>query len=230
MRTCRSGSSPTAWSPGRCATPRRSSASPSRSTATSRCRRSATSPARRAGGCGSAVYTEASVAATRPGGRRADAEDRRAARGARPPRRGGRRRRCPTASPTTSCSTGRCSRSICPHRAADLRPHLGPRHLDNLTLGLARHCGANLTRCPGRSAGCGGSPAVRRTSTRVDVALTPTLATQTPRVGHLDPTQDYETVMERLLDWVAFTPLQNATGDPAISLPLAPPPPGCRRG
>ena len=27
--------------------------------------------------------------------------------------------------------------------------------------------------------------------------------------------------MDRLLDWVAFTPLQNATGDPAISLPLA---------
>ena len=31
----------------------------------------------------------------------------------------------------------------------------------------------------------------------------------------------YEQVMDRLLDWVAFTPLQNATGDPAISLPLA---------
>ena len=27
--------------------------------------------------------------------------------------------------------------------------------------------------------------------------------------------------MDRLVDWVAFTPLQNATGDPAISLPLA---------
>ena len=27
--------------------------------------------------------------------------------------------------------------------------------------------------------------------------------------------------MDRLLEWVAFTPLQNATGDPAISLPLA---------
>ncbi|GAC1645428.1 MAG: hypothetical protein NVS4B6_18890 [Mycobacterium sp.] len=26
--------------------------------------------------------------------------------------------------------------------------------------------------------------------------------------------------MDRLLDWVLFTPLQNATGDPAISLPL----------
>ena len=27
--------------------------------------------------------------------------------------------------------------------------------------------------------------------------------------------------MERLVDWVAFTPLQNASGDPAVSLPLA---------
>ena len=27
--------------------------------------------------------------------------------------------------------------------------------------------------------------------------------------------------MERLMDWVAFTPLANATGEPAISLPLA---------
>ena len=27
--------------------------------------------------------------------------------------------------------------------------------------------------------------------------------------------------MGRLMDWVAFTPLQNATGEPAVSLPLA---------
>ena len=53
------------------------------------------------------------------------------------------------------------------------------------------------------------------------MALTPTLATETPEVGWLDPTQDYELVMDRIMDWVAFTPLQNATGDPAISLPLA---------
>ena len=51
--------------------------------------------------------------------------------------------------------------------------------------------------------------------------LTPTLATETPRIGHLAPTSDYDTIMDRLLEWVAFTPLQNATGDPAISLPLA---------
>jgi amidase len=32
---------------------------------------------------------------------------------------------------------------------------------------------------------------------------------------------DYEQIMGRLIDWVAFTPLQNVTGEPAISLPLA---------
>jgi amidase len=94
--------------------------------------------------------------------------------------------------------------------------------LDNLTLGLHRHCRGNLHRMPG---------AVRRLrrSTelsqelhgRYDVVLTPTLARETPELGWLDPTQDYETIMGRLLEWVAFTPLQNATGAPAISLPLA---------
>ena len=47
------------------------------------------------------------------------------------------------------------------------------------------------------------------------------MATSTPVVGHLDPSAGYEQVMERLLEWVVFTPWQNATGDPAISLPLA---------
>jgi amidase len=53
-----------------------------------------------------------------------------------------------------------------------------------------------------------------------DAVLTPTLADATPRVGYLAPT-DYEKVMDRLTDWVAYTPLQNVTGEPAISLPLA---------
>ncbi len=97
-----------------------------------------------------------------------------------------------------------------------------PTRLDNLTLGLARHARRHLHRVP---------LAIRRlkrsqrTSAAFfrdhDVVLCPTLATQTPPIGYLDPTQDYDTVLERVLAWVAFTPLQNATGDPAISLPLA---------
>jgi amidase len=94
------------------------------------------------------------------------------------------------------------------------------RH-DNVTVGLARHAQRNLHRLP---------LAIRRLrrSRRAaekffeayDVALTPTLGTETPVIGHLDPTQDYDVVMDRVLDWVVFTPWQNATGEPAISLPL----------
>lgn len=93
--------------------------------------------------------------------------------------------------------------------------------VDNLSLGLAKHCAANLRHFPAATA------RLRRTSAASaalyadwDVLLTPTLATPTPRLGHLDPTNSFETVMGRLLDWVAFTPYQNASGDPAISLPL----------
>jgi amidase len=94
--------------------------------------------------------------------------------------------------------------------------------LDNLTLGLDRHCRRRMHRLPGAITRL---RRIRRVSaqfhSRYDVALTPTLATPTPLVGHLDPTNDFDTIMERLLEWVAFTPWQNATGDPAISLPLA---------
>lgn len=94
--------------------------------------------------------------------------------------------------------------------------------LDNLTLGLDRHCRQRIHRLPGAIARLRRLPRVSAEFySRYDVALTPTLAHETPLVGHLDPTEDYDTVMGRILDWVAFTPWQNATGDPAISLPLA---------
>jgi amidase len=94
--------------------------------------------------------------------------------------------------------------------------------LDRMTLGLDRHCRRHLHRVPGAIARL-------RRCTRLsdqlhasyDVVLTPTLARETPRIGWLDPMQDYETVMDRLLQWVAYTPWHNATGTPAISLPLA---------
>ncbi|MGO8768308.1 MAG: amidase [Mycobacterium sp.] len=93
--------------------------------------------------------------------------------------------------------------------------------LDSLTLGLERHTGRNIHRLP---LAIMRLRRVRRRTARFfgtyDVVLTPTLADETPRIGYLAPT-DYRQVIDRLIDWVSFTPLQNVTGEPAISLPLA---------
>jgi amidase len=93
--------------------------------------------------------------------------------------------------------------------------------LDALTLGLVHNFGRSIHRLPGAIMRL--RRARRRTAEffrTYDVLLTPTVAGETPRIGHLAPT-DYQQVMSRLIDWVAFTPLQNVTGEPAISLPLA---------
>ena len=93
--------------------------------------------------------------------------------------------------------------------------------LDSLTLGLDRHTSRNIHRLP--SAIVRLRRLRRRTAqffATYDAVLTPTVADATPRIGHLAPT-DYHQVIDRLVDWVAFTPLQNVTGEPAISLPLA---------
>ena len=105
---------------------------------------------------------------------------------------------------------------------SDYGPTWDPTKLDNLTLGLARHAARNLHRQPGTIAVLRASRrAAARHHAAYDVTLSPTLATETPRVGHLRADQTYEEIMERPMDWVAFTPLANATGEPAISLPLA---------
>jgi amidase len=94
--------------------------------------------------------------------------------------------------------------------------------LDNLTLGFARHAARNLHRLP---LAITRLSAMRRHTARLfrtyDVLLSPTVAAPPPAVGHFDPRADYQQIIDRLIDWVAFTPLQNATGDPAMSLPLA---------
>ena len=54
-----------------------------------------------------------------------------------------------------------------------------------------------------------------------DCWLTPTLGAPPIRLGTIDVRQpDMLRAMEPVLDYVPFTPLQNATGQPAISLPL----------
>jgi amidase len=92
---------------------------------------------------------------------------------------------------------------------------------DNLTRGLARMYRRELARTPGviyrlrRS-----TQEYRKVFTRHDVLLSPVLGHTTPPLGHLSPTLPFEELFPRLQAYVGFTPLNNASGGPAISLPL----------
>jgi amidase len=94
--------------------------------------------------------------------------------------------------------------------------------LNNLTLGLDRYARRNRHRLP---AAIMRLRAVRRRTARLfgayDAMLTPTLADETPPLGRLDPGAHAQQVIDRQSNWAAFTGLQNVTGEPAISLPLA---------
>jgi len=93
--------------------------------------------------------------------------------------------------------------------------------LDSLTLGLDRNTSRNIHRLP---LAIMRLRRLRRRSAQFfatyDALLTPTVADETPRIGYLAPT-DYDQIIGRLVSWVAFTPIHNVTGEPAISLPLA---------
>ncbi len=53
-----------------------------------------------------------------------------------------------------------------------------------------------------------------------DILLTPVLGTPPPPIGYLAPTVNFETLRERLRRYVAYTPVENASGACAISLPM----------
>ncbi len=93
--------------------------------------------------------------------------------------------------------------------------------LDGLTLGLRGYHRRNLRRTPGAIR------RMRRTDddyakmfARFEVVLSPVLAHVAPRIGELSPTVPFDELIERLRRYVAFTPLHNIAGAPAISLPM----------
>ena len=53
-----------------------------------------------------------------------------------------------------------------------------------------------------------------------DVLLTPTTASPAAPIGDQDPTVEYETLMERVLNFASYTSPMNVAGTPSISLPL----------
>lgn len=53
-----------------------------------------------------------------------------------------------------------------------------------------------------------------------DVVLSPVLAHTTPRLGYLAPDNRFDVLFDRLMRYVSFTPLNNVSGGPGISLPV----------
>lgn len=53
-----------------------------------------------------------------------------------------------------------------------------------------------------------------------DFILSPVTQTVAPKIGSMAPDINFDTLLERSLNFITFTPLANVTGDPAISLPM----------
>lgn len=100
-------------------------------------------------------------------------------------------------------------------------PRFDKRHTDPLTQGLARKFRHGLHRLPRALYALKHTERVyREFFADTDLVLSPVLAHTTPKLGYLSPDVEFDTLIERLVNYVSFTPLNNAAGGPAISLPL----------
>ena len=92
---------------------------------------------------------------------------------------------------------------------------------DGLGLGLRAYHRRGMHKTPG---------AIRRLKAaaldyatifdRHEVIVSPVSRHTTPEIGSLSPTVPFDVLQARLTDYVAYTPIQNITGTPGISLPL----------
>ena len=103
-----------------------------------------------------------------------------------------------------------------------IHPEFDSTKVEEFTNGLSAYFLQNASKAPGalfrlrrfahRHA---------RVFERYDVLMNPTLAMPPPELGFIGPDVPFDTALERLKWFVPFTPVQNISGNPAISLPLA---------
>ncbi|MFC9293765.1 amidase [Streptomyces sp. NPDC057011] len=92
--------------------------------------------------------------------------------------------------------------------------------MDALSRGLRETYLENWRRTPGVLRRLGRTREAYAAGFRgLDLVLSPVLAHTTPPIGHLSPAVPYPTLIERILAYVAFTPLNNVVGTPSISVP-----------
>lgn len=101
-------------------------------------------------------------------------------------------------------------------------PGFDASKVDPLTRGIAELGLRNILKLPKAVMGIKRSRTqYREVAKDFDLIMSPTLSHTTPKLGWLDPGVEFEEAFKRLVDYVAFTPLNNAAGAPALSLPLA---------
>jgi amidase len=110
---------------------------------------------------------------------------------------------------------------VASHAARLIAPEFEASRLDGLTLGLSRYFRARVRNAPAAVTRLRAAQhRYAQALAGYDGVLSPVTAHTTPRLGHLSPRQPFDQLFERLINYVAFTPLANAAGSPAISLPL----------
>ncbi len=96
-----------------------------------------------------------------------------------------------------------------------------PSHLEPWTRGLSGNFRRNLRHVPGAMRRLKAVPGVYEASLEgYDVVMSPTNGTPPPPIGHLAIDLEFDVHRERVEEWVPFTPAQNLSGTPAITLPL----------
>jgi amidase len=103
-----------------------------------------------------------------------------------------------------------------------IHPEFDATQVDEFTEGLARYFKKNSHRAPASIW------RLRRFERhyargfeRYDVLMNPTVAMPPPEHGYIGPEVGFDTALERLKWFIPFTQVQNVSGGPAISLPLA---------
>ena len=99
----------------------------------------------------------------------------------------------------------------------------GPQDLEPFTLGMARSFAAEPAGAVDRALAVleAGVKAYLSLFQRYDVVLTPVLAAPPPKLGWVSGDVPYDTLIERLIDYVGYTPIVNVAGNTAMSMPLS---------
>lgn len=99
--------------------------------------------------------------------------------------------------------------------------------LDPFSQGLSSRFFRRFYRLPFAIRGLNkATAAFRGLCDRFDVVLSPTLAHTTPEIGHLSPSGDFDETFDKLISYVSFTPANNVSGTPAVSIPFGTTPDG----